>query len=219
MIWAVGSVDKWIVHDVQSCQPWMQRSLYNVAPSSSQKGLISAVCVILISLDLRAILSVGAKKGFTCGQSQTPISVHPASNRPVQPMQVSTGARTRWRRRWEQQNQNPMAFSIRLPDSWSDLKHKKLSIRTISIQTASIERRSNVNTMGFNSTLSFQKHSTTDTTLVSLLREQALLSKQGGNFEKSSKQAGWKFLKNKQADVKQIGQFYQEYAKQKGCNY
>ena len=55
----------------------MQRSLYNVAPSSSQKGLISAVCVILISLDLRAILSVGAKKGFTSGQSQTPISVQP----------------------------------------------------------------------------------------------------------------------------------------------
>ena len=52
---------------------------------------------------------------------------------------ASTGARTKWRRRWEQQNQNPMAFSIRLPDSWSDLKHKKLSIRTISIQAASIE--------------------------------------------------------------------------------
>ena len=61
----------------QHCCRWMQRSLYNVAPSSSQKGLISAVCVILISLDLRAILSVGAKKGFTSGQSQTPISVQP----------------------------------------------------------------------------------------------------------------------------------------------
>ena len=48
-------------------------------------------------------------------------------------------------------------------------------------------------------------------TLVSVLREQAILSKQGGHFEKSSKQAGsikqagWKFSKNKQADIKQIG--------------
>ena len=131
LIWAVGSVDKWIVHDVQSCQPWMQRSLYNVAPSSSQKGLISAVCVILISLDLRAILSVGAKKGFTCGQSQTPISVN-CSKPPTR-----SHGRARAYVQQQQQNQNPMAFSIRLPDSWSDLKHKKLSIRTISIQTAS----------------------------------------------------------------------------------
>ena len=45
-----------IVHDVQSCHPWVERSLYNVAPSEAQKGLISAVCVILISLDLRTIL-------------------------------------------------------------------------------------------------------------------------------------------------------------------
>ena len=50
-----------------------------------------------------------------------------------------------------------------------------------------------------------------ENTLVSLLREQALLSKQGGHFEKSSKQAGsikqagWKFSKNKQANIKQIG--------------
>ena len=117
----------------QHCR-WMQRSLYNVAPSSSQKGLISAVCVILISLDLRAILSVGAKKGFTCGQSQTPISVN-CSKPPTR----SLGRARAYVQ--QQQNQNPMAFSIRLPDSWSDLKHKKLSIRTISIQTASIECR------------------------------------------------------------------------------
>ena len=43
--------------------------------SSVQKGLISVVCVILISLDLRTILfdscgeeGIERKKGFTCGQ-------------------------------------------------------------------------------------------------------------------------------------------------------